>query len=62
MLGVLSKSVPDSVDKSLRLTQALAKEGLKFFEGNGDVNLIFHLPLVLLLAKLGGIFEKNGGK
>ena len=62
MLGVLPNSAPNDVDKRLQLTQALTKEDLEFLPGNGDVNLILHLFLVLLPAKQDGIFEENDGK
>ena len=62
VLGVLFDSTLDSVDKRLGLTQALTKEGFKFFSGNGNVGFIFYFLLVLLLAKQGNILEKNGGK
>ena len=62
MLRVLSNIAPDNVNKGLELTQTLTKEGLEFFPGDGDVSLIFYLPLVLLPAKQGGIFEEGSGK
>ena len=62
MLGVLSNNALDSVNKDLGLIQALAKEGLKFLLGNRNVNLILHIPLILLPAKQEGIFEESGGK
>ena len=62
MLGVLSNSTPDSVNEYFGLTHASAKEGLKFFPGNGNIGLILHLLLVLLLAKQDNILEEGGGK
>ena len=62
MLGVFPNSAPDGIDKSLGLTQALTTKGFKFFLGDGDVNLIFHLLLVLLPAKQSYFLKKNGGK
>ena len=62
MLGVFSNSAPDGVDKSLGLTQASTKKGLKFFPDDGYISLILHLLLVLLPAKQGDIFEEDGGK
>ena len=62
MLGVFSNSTSDGIDKGLGLTQALRKEGFKFFLGDEDVRFILHLPLVLLPAKQGGIFEEDYGK
>ena len=62
MPTVFPNSVLDGVDEGLGLTQALAKEGLKFFLGDWGINLILHLLLILLLAKQGGIFEEGGDK
>ena len=56
MLGVLPDSSLDSVDKSLGLAQALAKEGLESLPANKDVSLVFYLMLVLLLSEQGNIF------
>ena len=62
MLGVFPNSAPDSVNKDLGLTHALAKEGLEFLLVYSlvyrDLSLILHLPLVLLPAKQGGILEE----
>ena len=62
MLGVFPNSAPDSIDKDFELTQALTKENIKFFLSDKNVNLIFHLSLVLLSAKQSGILEESGGK
>ena len=62
MLKVFSNSASDNIDKILGLIQALAKKGFEYFLGNGNVDLIFLFPLLLLLIKQGGIFEKDGGK
>ena len=62
MLEVFPNSTSDDINKDLGLTQALAKEGFEFFLDDGDINLIFHLPLILLPAKQSGIFEKSSGK
>ena len=62
MLRVFSNSASNVINKDLKLTQASAKKGFKFFPDNQDFNLIFYLPLVLLLAKQNGIFEENSGE
>ena len=62
MLGVPPNNAPDGVHKGFRLTQALIKQGFKFLSGDEDFNLIFHLPLVLLPVKQGGILEEGGSK
>ena len=62
MLELLPNSILDDINKGLGLTQALAKEGLKFIPGNEDVGFILHLWLVLLPAKQSGILEDVGGK
>ena len=62
MMGVFSNNTLDGIDKGLGLIQALMKEDLEFFLADGDVNLIFHLVLVFLPAKQGGILGKSGGK
>ena len=62
MLEVFPNIIPDGVDKGFALTQTLAKKGLEFFPGDGDISFIFHLLLVLLLAKQGGILDESGGK
>ena len=62
MLGILPNSIPDGINKGLRLTQASAKKGFKFLLGDRDITLILYLPLLLLQAKWGGILEKSGGK
>ena len=48
MLGVLPDNARNSVDKSLRLAQALAKEDLKSLPADRNVSLILSLTLVLL--------------
>ena len=62
MLEVFSDSILNGVDKGLGLTQASVKEVFKFFPSDRNVSLIFYLPLVLLPAKQGGIFEKGSAK
>ena len=62
MLGVFPDSAPDSVDKSLKLAQPLAKEDLKSLTVNTDVSLVFYLTLVLLPSEQSGIFQKNSRK
>ena len=62
MLGVLFDNIPNSVNRNLRLTQALIKEGVKFLSSDWNIDFIVHLPLVLLPAKKSGIFEKDGSK
>ena len=37
-------------------------KGLEFLLSNGDIGLVFHLLLLLLSAKQGGIFKEKGGK
>ena len=61
-MEVLSNNASDGINKSLELTQALAKKDLKFFLDNGDVDLIFNFPRILLLAKQGNILKEFGGK
>ena len=62
ILRVTLDSTLDSVDKGLRLTQALAKEGFEFILSNKNIFLIFQLLLILLVAKQGNILGKDGGK
>ena len=62
MLGVLPDSVPDNVDKSLGLAQALAKEGLKSLLADRDISLVLYLTLVLLPSEQGGILQKGSRK
>ena len=62
MLGIFLNNAPDGIDKSFELIQASAKEGIKFLLSDRDVGLIFHLPIVLLSAKQGVIYEKRDGK
>ena len=62
MLGVFFDSTPDSINRGLRLTQALRKEGFEFFSDNENVVLIPQLAVILLQAKQSGIFPKIGSK
>ena len=62
MLGVFPNSILDGIDKGLKFTQALVKESLEFFPPNGDLNLIFHLLLLLLPAKQVSIFTESNSK
>ena len=55
MLEVFPDSAPDGVDKSLKLAQTLAKEGLKSLSADKDVSLVLYLTLVLLPSEQGGI-------
>ena len=51
MLGVFFDSKPDSINKSLGLTQAFIKEDLEFPPNDRDVCLVLYLMLVLLPAE-----------
>ena len=62
VLEILPNSTPNSVDKSVGLTQASTKEGFKFFPVNGNVSLILRLPLVLLPKKQDDIFKEDDNK
>ena len=62
MLGVLPDGALDSVDKSLRLAQTLAKKGLKSLPADKDISLILYLMLILLPSKQGDIFQKDSRK
>ena len=62
MLGVLSDSALDGVDKSLGLAQALVKEGFESLSADRDVSLVFYLTLVLLSSEQGGILQENSRK
>ena len=62
MLRAFSNIAPNGVNKSLGLTQALAKKSLEFLPGDGDVSFIFNLPLVLLPANQSGILKECSGK
>ena len=62
MLGVLPDSAPDGIDKSLRLAQALAKEGFKSLPANRYVSLVLYLMLMLLQLEQNGIFQEGSGK
>ena len=61
MLQIVLNCAPDGVYKGLRLTQTLAKESLKFFLSDKNINLIFYLLLVLLPAKQSNILKKGSG-
>ena len=61
-MGVLPDSVPDGVNKSLGLAQALAKDGLKSFPANRDVSLVLYLTLVLLPLEQDGILQESSCK
>ena len=62
MLEVLHDSAPDDVNKSLRLAQALVKEGFKSLPADRDICLVLYLTLVLLPLKQGGIFQEGSRK
>ena len=62
MLGVLSDSASDGVNKSLELAQALAKKGLESFPTDRDVSLVLYLTLILLPSNQGGIFQEGSRK
>ena len=62
MLEVFPNNALDSIDKDLRFAQALIKIGLEFFSRNGNIGLMFQLPLGLLPAKQGCFFEESDGK
>ena len=62
MLGVLHDRTLDSVDKSLGLAQALAKEGFEYFPADRDVGLVLYFTLVLLSLEQGGIFQDSSHK
>ena len=62
MLKVFFNNTPDSINKLLKLTWILTKTDLKFVLGNEAINVILYFSLILLQAKQGGIFEKNGFK
>ena len=62
MLGVLSNSALDGINKSLGLAQALAKEGLEFLLADRDVSLVLYFTLVLLPLEQGGILQDNSRK
>ena len=62
MLGLLSDSALDGIDKSLGLAQALAKKGLESFPADKNVSLILYLTLVLLPLEQGGIVQEGSRK
>ena len=62
MLGVLPDSAPDGVDKSLKLAQALAKEGFESLPADRDVSLVLYLTLVLLPAEQGSVLQEDSCK
>ena len=62
MLGVLLDSALDGVDESLRLAQALAKEGLESLPADKDISLVLYLTLVLLPLEQGDIFLEDSRK
>ena len=61
-MEIFPNSAPDDIDKGLGLIQALAKKGFEFLLDDKNVGFILHFPLVLLLAKQGGIFKEGDGK
>ena len=62
MLRVFPDSVPDGVDKSLGLAQALAKESLESLPADRDVSLVLYLTLVLLPLEQSGILQEGSCK
>ena len=62
MLEVLLESTPDSVIKSLRFAQALAKEGLESLSADRNVSLALYLMLILLLAEQDNILQESSCK
>ena len=62
MLGIISDSALDGVNKNLGFAQALTKKGFKSFPANRNVSLVFYLTRVLLPAEQGGIFQKSSCK
>ena len=62
MLKVLPDSTSDGVDESLGFARAMAKEGLESFPTDRGVSLVLYLTLVLLLAKQGGVLQKDSRK
>ena len=62
MLGLLPDSALDGINKSLGLTQAIAKEGLESVPADRDVSLVFYLTLALRPLEQGGIFQESSRK